>query len=182
MGAYNQYLYRKSQQLLIQELTKAYIGNHGNAYIRVHRHSTSQCQPGIMSGKNYASKTAFQPRKKVLILVIRYKQTFARLNVFPIDLFQMWYQWMIFHIKIAMFLLKISAKSHKGIKTLKNTVLLMFSKRLASLPPPWAQRIQLEGITSASVEFWPQCETTSSEEVTPAALSFMLASPYSGWW
>lgn len=32
-----------------------------------------------------------------------------------------------------------------------NIVLLTFSKRLASLPPPWAQRIPQEGITSTSV-------------------------------
>lgn len=72
-----------------------------------------------MSEKNYASKTIFQHRKKMLILAIRHNQRFARLNIFPIDLFQRWYKWIIFHIKTAPFLLKISAKSHKGVKILE---------------------------------------------------------------
>lgn len=110
-GIHSQCLYRNSQcqyrniQLISKWklITNTYIGNHSNPLyrnsprpiqeitampIQEFTDSTSQCQPGSMSGKNYTSKTTFQPRKKMLILAIRCKQTFARLYVFPIDLFQ----------------------------------------------------------------------------------------------
>lgn len=134
-----------------------------------------------MSEKNYASKTIFQHRKKMLILAIRHNQTFARLNIFPIDLFQRWYKWIIFHIKTAPFLLKISAKSHKGVKILEYCSFNIF-KEINKSPSTVGTENPARRDYLCLSESWPQCETTSAEDGAPAALSFMLASPPSGWW
>lgn len=129
-----------------------------------------------MSEKNYASKTIFQHRKKMLILAIRHNQTFARLNIFSTDLFQRWYKWIIFHIKTAPFLLKISAKSHKGVKILEYCSFNIF-KEINKSPSTVGTENPARRDYLCLSESWPQCETTSAEDGAPAALSFMLAIP-----